>query len=109
MGHTYLSDRKWDLRRKGLTIKRCAQGRVSIRSREKGENIWRRGLPLNELLLKLFFGVQVPVEILIGYVERMVERECVLVLKFTQAGDEEIVANQKYPDALRGLTFGQAG
>jgi hypothetical protein len=42
------------------------------------------------LLLKLFFGAQVPVEIeiLIGYVERMVERERALVLKFTQAGDD---------------------
>jgi hypothetical protein len=61
------------------------------------------------LLLKLFFGAQVPVEILIGYVERMVERERALVLKFTQAGDEEIVVNQQYPAALCGLTFGQAG
>jgi hypothetical protein len=59
------------------------------------------------LLLKLFFDAQVPVEILIGYVERMVERERALVLKFTQAGDEEIVANQQYPNALCGLTFGQ--
>jgi PadR family transcriptional regulator, regulatory protein AphA len=59
----------------------------------------RPEIPRNELLLKLFFGAQVPVEILIGYVERMVERERALVLKFTQAGDEQIAANQQYPDA----------
>jgi PadR family transcriptional regulator, regulatory protein AphA len=59
----------------------------------------RPEIPRNELLLKLFFGAQVPVEILIGYVERMVERERALILKFTQAGDEQIAANQQYPDA----------
>src|SRR5271163_2562770 len=46
----------------------------------------RPEIPRNELLLKLFFGAQVPVEILIGYVEGMVERERALVLRFTQAG-----------------------
>jgi PadR family transcriptional regulator, regulatory protein AphA len=56
-------------------------------------------IPRNELLLKLFFGAQVPVEILIGYVERMAETERTLLLKFTRAGEEEIAANQQYPDA----------
>src|ERR1700679_666642 len=36
-------------------------------------------VPRNEMLLKLFFGEQVPAPILIGYVERMVE-ECRVVL-----------------------------
>ena len=56
-------------------------------------------IPRNELLLKLFFGAQVPAEILIGYVERMVETERALVLKFAQVEEEEIAANQQYPDA----------
>jgi PadR family transcriptional regulator, regulatory protein AphA len=56
-------------------------------------------IPRNELLLKLFFGAQVPVEILIGYVERMAETERALVLKFTRAAEEEVAANQQYPDA----------
>jgi DNA-binding PadR family transcriptional regulator len=54
-------------------------------------------IPRNELLLKLFFGAQVPAEILIGYVEEMVERTRALVLKFTQTGDE-VSAQQQYPD-----------
>jgi PadR family transcriptional regulator AphA len=56
-------------------------------------------IPRNELLLKLFFGAQVPTEILIGYVERMVEVERALVLKFTRAGDEAVAGDQQYPDA----------
>jgi len=54
-------------------------------------------IPRNELLLKLFFGAQVPAEILIGYVEEMVERTRALVLKFTQTGDA-VSAQQQYPD-----------
>jgi len=56
-------------------------------------------IPRNELLLKLFFGAQVPAEILIGYVEAMAERERGLLLKFTQAGDEAIASNPQVPDA----------
>jgi PadR family transcriptional regulator, regulatory protein AphA len=55
-------------------------------------------IPRNELLLKLFFGAQVPVEILIGYVERMVATERAVVGKIMQV-EEEIAANQQYPDA----------
>src|ERR1035438_5960227 len=38
----------------------------------------------NELLLKLFFGAQVPTEILIGFVERMVEREAAVLKELTR-------------------------
>lgn len=54
-------------------------------------------IPRNELLLKLFFGAQVPAEILIGYVEEMVERQRLLVLKFTET-DEAVSAQEQYPD-----------
>jgi hypothetical protein len=54
------------------------------------------------LLLKLFFGAQVPVEILIGYVERMVERERALVLKFTQAGMKRSSQNNSIPTPCVG-------
>jgi PadR family transcriptional regulator AphA len=47
-------------------------------------------IPRNELLLKLFFGPQVPTEILIGYVERMANE---------RAEREDIDKNQHYPDA----------
>ncbi len=54
-------------------------------------------IPRNELLLKLFFGAQVPAEILIGYVEQMVERERSLGEKFAEAEDA-LSAQQQYPD-----------
>jgi PadR family transcriptional regulator, regulatory protein AphA len=54
-------------------------------------------VPRNELLLKLFFGAQVPPEILIGYVGQMVEAERVLLQKFTEAGDA-VRAQEQSPD-----------
>jgi DNA-binding PadR family transcriptional regulator len=51
----------------------------------------------NELLLKLFFGAQVPAEILIGYVEEMVEKHRALVQKITETGNA-VSAQQQYPD-----------
>jgi DNA-binding PadR family transcriptional regulator len=54
-------------------------------------------IPRNELLLKLFFGAQVPAEILIGYMEQMVERERLLVQKFTEVEDA-VSAQKQYPD-----------
>lgn len=54
-------------------------------------------IPRNELLLKLFFGAQVPAEILIGYMEQMVERERSLVQKFTEVEDA-VNAQEQYPD-----------
>jgi DNA-binding PadR family transcriptional regulator len=54
-------------------------------------------IPRNELLLKLFFGAQVPAEILIGYVEEMVEKQSALVQKFAQTWDA-VSAQEPYPD-----------
>ena len=54
-------------------------------------------IPRNELLLKLFFGAQVPAEILIGYVEGMLERARVLVQKIKEVGDA-VSAQKQYPD-----------
>jgi DNA-binding PadR family transcriptional regulator len=66
-------------------------------------------IPRNELLLKLFFGAQVPAEILIGYVEAMVDRERVLVQKFIQTS-KAVSAQQQFPDTpywLLTARFGQ--
>jgi DNA-binding PadR family transcriptional regulator len=66
-------------------------------------------IPRNELLLKLFFGAQVPAEILIGYVETMVERERALVQKFIETG-KAVSAQEQYPDTpywLMAARFGQ--
>jgi DNA-binding PadR family transcriptional regulator len=66
-------------------------------------------IPRNELLLKLFFGAQVPAEILIGYVETMVEKERALVQKFIETG-KEVSAQQQFPDTpywLMAARFGQ--
>jgi DNA-binding PadR family transcriptional regulator len=53
----------------------------------------------NELLLKLFFGAQVPTEILIGYVQRMVESEGAVLKELTRLEHEEIAQNAHYPGA----------
>lgn len=56
-------------------------------------------IPRNELLLKLFFGAQVPNQILIGYVERMTEEHRVVLDLLERAEREEIDKNQHYPGA----------
>ena len=56
-------------------------------------------IPRNEMLLKLFFGEQVPPEILIGYVERMAEERRALLDLLERAEREEIDKNQRYPGA----------
>src|SRR5580700_540907 len=56
-------------------------------------------IPRNELLLKLFFGAQVPTQILIGYVERMAEERRALLELLERAEREEIDKNQHYPGA----------
>jgi len=56
-------------------------------------------IPRNELLLKLFFGKQVPAEILIGYVERMAEEHRTLLQVLKRAEREQIDKNQRYPGA----------
>lgn len=56
-------------------------------------------IPRNELLLKLFFGQQVPAEILIGYVERMVEEHRAVLHFVERAEREDIDQNRHYPGA----------
>jgi PadR family transcriptional regulator, regulatory protein AphA len=56
-------------------------------------------VPRNELLLKLFFGEQVPAEILIGYVQRMAEERTAILQLLQRAEREEIDKNQRYPGA----------
>jgi PadR family transcriptional regulator, regulatory protein AphA len=56
-------------------------------------------IPRNEMLLKLFFGEQVPTQILIGYVKHMAE-ECRALLQLLERAErEEIDKNQHYPGA----------
>jgi DNA-binding PadR family transcriptional regulator len=56
-------------------------------------------IPRNEMLLKLFFGSHVPVQILIGNVERMAEHHHALLEKFKKTEKDEIDRNMQYPDA----------
>jgi PadR family transcriptional regulator, regulatory protein AphA len=56
-------------------------------------------IPRNELLLKLFFGEQVPTEILIGYVERMANEHRHVLELLERAEREEINNNLHYPGA----------
>jgi DNA-binding PadR family transcriptional regulator len=56
-------------------------------------------IPRNELLLKLFFGPEVPTEVLIGYVERMAEEHRDLLKLLERAEREEIDKNRHYPGA----------
>lgn len=56
-------------------------------------------IPRNEMLLKLFFGAQVPVAVLIGNVERMAEEHRALLKKFQSVEQDEIDNNLQYPDA----------
>jgi len=53
----------------------------------------------NELLLKLFFGAQVPTDVLIGFVEQMAEREGAVLRELTRLEHEEIAQSQQYPGA----------
>ena len=56
-------------------------------------------IPRNEMLLKLFFGEQIPTEILIGYVESMAKQRRALLELLERAEREEIDKNQRYPGA----------
>jgi DNA-binding PadR family transcriptional regulator len=56
-------------------------------------------IPRNELLLKLFFGVQALPQTLIGYVERMAEREAAVLEELKRLQLEEIAQMARYPDA----------
>jgi DNA-binding PadR family transcriptional regulator len=55
--------------------------------------------PRNELLLKLFFGAQAGPETVIGYVERMAQRENAFLKKFREVEREQIAQMKRYPDA----------
>ncbi len=66
-------------------------------------------VPRNELLLKLFFGVQASPQAVIGFVERMAESER-RTLKRLDELEAEIAPLEKYPDApywRMALRFGQ--
>jgi DNA-binding PadR family transcriptional regulator len=56
-------------------------------------------VPRNELLLKLFFGAQAGPETVIGYVERMAQRENAFLKKFREVEREQIAQMKRYPDA----------
>jgi DNA-binding PadR family transcriptional regulator len=56
-------------------------------------------IPRNEFLLKLFFGDRIPTEIMIGWVERMVESESTVLRELTRVEREEIAMHQHYPGA----------
>ena len=56
-------------------------------------------IPRNEMLLKLFFGEQIPTQILIGYVARMAEERRLLLELLERVEREEINQNQHYPGA----------
>ena len=55
-------------------------------------------VPRNELLLKLFFGAQAVPETVIGYVERMAQREKGFQEKFRQIERELRSQMRRYPD-----------
>jgi len=56
-------------------------------------------IPRNEFLLKLFFGDRIPTEILIGWVERMIESESAVLRELMRVERDEIAQNQHYPGA----------
>jgi len=56
-------------------------------------------IPRNEMLLKLFFGAQTPIDVLIGNVERMVEENSAILKKLQRTERDEIDKNPQYPDA----------
>jgi PadR family transcriptional regulator AphA len=55
-------------------------------------------IPRNELLLKLFFGVQTSPRILIGYLEQMIESETAVLKELQRIENEVLTQNQQYPD-----------
>jgi PadR family transcriptional regulator, regulatory protein AphA len=56
-------------------------------------------IPRNEMLLKLFFGSQIPASVLIAYVERMVIEHRALLEKFTHIEHQEIAEHRHRPEA----------
>jgi PadR family transcriptional regulator, regulatory protein AphA len=56
-------------------------------------------IPRNELLLKLFFGQQVPATILLEFVKRMAREHRAVLQVLERTEREEIAKNQHYPGA----------
>jgi len=56
-------------------------------------------IPRNEMLLKLFFGSQIPASILIAYVERMVQERRALLERFHRVEHEEIAEHKNRREA----------
>jgi len=55
-------------------------------------------IPRNELLLKIFFGVQTSPEILIGYMESMLQNERAILQELTRIEQEVLAQNEQFPD-----------
>jgi DNA-binding PadR family transcriptional regulator len=55
-------------------------------------------IPRNELLLKLFFGVQTSPQILISYLEQKLKSERAALQELTRIEHEVLSQNQQYPD-----------
>jgi DNA-binding PadR family transcriptional regulator len=67
-------------------------------------------IPRNEMLLKLFFGAQAPIQTLIGNVERMAEERRALLQKFRHTEQDDIDKHPHYPDTpfwKMAVRFGQ--
>jgi PadR family transcriptional regulator AphA len=56
-------------------------------------------IPRNEMLLKVFFGEQIPTQVLMGYVEHMAKARRALLELLERVEREEIDKNQRYPGA----------
>lgn len=55
-------------------------------------------IPRNELLLKIFFGVQTSAETLIGYMELMLKNERTALEELRRIEREVLTENQQFPD-----------
>jgi PadR family transcriptional regulator AphA len=56
-------------------------------------------IPRNELLLKLFFGTEASIKLLIGYVEHMAAEERALLSEFSRIEREGIAPSAQHPGA----------
>jgi PadR family transcriptional regulator AphA len=56
-------------------------------------------IPRNEMLLKLFFGAQVPVKVSIAHVQHMAVQHRAVLQEFRRVEREAIDSNRQYPDA----------
>jgi len=56
-------------------------------------------IPRNEFLLKLFFGNRIPTEVLIAWLDRMVDAESAVLRELTRVEQQEIAQYQRHPGA----------